>query len=187
MAIATAAGVTYTIQPNRPGSGARNNGGAATKITSTTLMNRGVSISRYSTGVFGSTVIDNAYADKAFSSGTFSYNNLRPIGLRVTTVLGGVSNTILRSGANVPSLTRSIAKIEKQRTLLITTAIRAGAWNVYSGVFSPAVSSQLDKSFGDSFYNDKAAAPTRSAPGRLIFKGGSLTPVTTGYAAKTGG
>ena len=186
MAIATSAGVNYTIPPNRTGSGSRNNGGAATRLTGTSLLD-GVGVSRFPTTVFGSTVADNDYTDKAFAGGTFQYNNLRPIAPRLTTILGGVSNTILRSGASVPSLTRSIAKQEKQRTQLVTTAIRAGAWNIYSGVYSPAVSGQLDKSFGDSLYNDKAAAPTRSAPGRLIFKGGALNPVTTGYAAKTGG
>lgn len=186
MAIATSAGVNYTIQPNRPGSGSRNNGGAATRLTSTTLMD-GVSISRYPTSAFGSTVLDNSYADKALTAGTFKYDNLRPIAPRLSTVLAGVSNTVLRNGANVPSLTRSIAKQEKQRTPLITTAIRNGDWNIYSGVYSPALSGQLDKSFGDSLYNDKAAIPTRSAPGRLIYKGGALNPVTGGYAAKTGG
>lgn len=185
MAIANSAGVAYTVPPNRPGSGSRNNGGAGTRLTSTSLMD-GVSVSRYATSAFGSTVLDNSYADKALTAGTFRYDNLRPIAPRLTTVLAGVSNTVLRSGANTPSLFRSVHKQEKQRTVLITTAIRAGAWNIYSGVYSPALSGQLDKSFGDSLYNDKAASPSRTATGRLTYKGGKLDPVVTGYANKTG-
>lgn len=184
MAIANSAGVAYTIQPNRPGSGARNNGGAATRLTGTALMD-GVSISRFSTSAFGSTALDNSYSDKALTAGTFRYDNLRPIAPRLTTVLAGVSNTVLRSGANTPALFRSVHKQERQRTVLTTTAIRAGAWNIYSGVYSPALSGQLDKSFGDSLYNDKAAAPSRTATGRLTYSAGR-DPVTTGYANKTG-
>lgn len=185
MAVAKTNGVDYSVPPNRPSSGARDAGGAATRLTTTSLLD-GVTVSRFPTTVFGSTVLDNGYADKALSAGTFKYDNLKPIAPRLTTVLAGVSNTILRSGADEPRLLRSIPKQEKQRTTLVTTAIRAGDWNMYSGVFSPALSSTLDKSFGDSLYNDKAAAPTRSAPGRLSYKGGALNPTTTGYAAKTG-
>lgn len=185
MAVAKTNGTDYTIQPNRPSSGARNAGGAATRLTTTSLLD-GVTVSKYPTAVFGSTVLDNSYADKAVNAGTFKYDNLRPIAPRLTTVLAGVSNTILRSGADEPRLLRSIPKQEKQRTTLVTTAIRAGAWNMYSGVYSPALSGVLDKSFGDSLYNDKAAAPTRSAPGRLSYKGGALNPTTANYASKTG-
>lgn len=185
MAIATTAGVAYTVPPNRPGSGARNNGGAGTRLTGTSLLD-GVSVAKYAAGVFGSTVLDNSWADKALTAGTFKYDNLRPIAPRLTTVLAGVSNTILRSGADTPALFRSIHKQEKQRTVLVTTAIRAGAWNIYSGVYSPVLSGQLDKSFGDSLFNDKAAQPSRTSTGRLIYKGGALNPVTTSYASKTG-
>lgn len=185
MAVANSSGTDYTVPPNRPASGARNGGGAGTRLTNTSLMD-GVSVSRYATSVFGSTVLDNAYADKAVTAGTFRYNNLKPIAPRLTTVLAGVTNTVLRSGADEPRFNRSIPRQEKQRTTLVTTAIRAGTWNIYSGVYSSALTTQLDKSFGDSLYNDKAAAPTRSAPGRLSYKGGALNPTTTGYASKTG-
>jgi len=38
----------------------------------------------------------------------------------------------------------------------------------------------------DSYNSDVAANPSRSVPGRLVFKGGAINPVTKNYAAKTG-
>lgn len=183
MAIAKVNGVDYTIQPNVKGSGAVNNRGVTTRAgTSTKLAN--VKVSRFNTTVFASTVLDNSWADEAVSAGSFAYNNVRPVGKRVTSTLSGVSNNVLRSGANQPRLIRSIHKLETLRTRRLTTAIRANKYNRVTGVWDngfPVVAV-------DSLSTDTAATPTRTAPGQLTYNIGRPVPVTNNdYKAKTGG
>ena len=125
-------GNNYTVPPNTKGSGAGGNGGSSTKIGSSSTLLDNVNVYRYNDNVFASTVLDNDSADKALSAGTFAYDNQRPVAKKVTTSLSGVSNTVLRSGASQPGLIRSIHRQEKVRTTRLTTAIRAGYWNIYS-------------------------------------------------------
>lgn len=173
----------------------RNNRGVAVKVgsSSSVLMNR--SVASPATTVFGSTVVPasstvNDYATKALSAGTFRYNSQRPLGKRLTSTLSGVSNTTLLSGALVPSLVTTINRsrvknssnvlVDGVRTRRDTTAIRAGNFNLYTGRFSSAPTVAAD-----TYVSDVAAAPTRSAPGRLVFRTGAKVPVMTTYAAKT--
>jgi hypothetical protein len=177
------------------GTSTRNNRGVAIKVgsASSILVNR--SVASPATTVFGSTVVPasstvNDYATKAVSDGAFRYNNQQPVARRVSSTIGGVSNTVLRSGALVPSLVTSInrsrvknssnALVDGVRTRRDTTAIRAGNFNIYTGRFTstPTVAA-------DTYVSDVAAAPTRSAPGRLVFRTGAKVPVVTAYAAKT--
>ena len=173
-----------TVPPNVKGSGAGGNGGSVTRggtVESGLLDN--VSVTRYNTTVFGSTVLDNDWADEALSAGTFAYNNQSPVGKRVTDELSGVSNTVLRSGAAVPENVRSIHKLEVLRSRRYTTAIRAGKYNEYTGEWDagfPVVAV-------DTLATDNAANPTRTNPGQLTYKGGALLPVTDNdYKKKTG-
>lgn len=182
MATANVSGSNYTVPPNVRGSGARNAGGASTRISTTSLVD-GVGVSRYNTGVFASTVLDNGSADEAVSAGTFAYNNVKPIAKRVTTTLSGVSNTVLRSGADQPGLIRSIHKLETLRTRRLTTALRANKYNRSTGNWDsgyPVVAV-------DSLSTDTAATPTRAVPGQLTYKLGQPVPVTNNdYKKKTG-
>lgn len=180
---AQADGGSYNeVPPNVKASGARNNSGAVTRggtVASNKLTNVGVS--RYNTTVFGSTVLDNGSADKALSSGTFTYNRQRPIAIRVTTSLSGVSNDVLLSGASQPDLVQSIHQLNVLRTRRFTTAIRANKYNRFTNVWEtgyPVVAV-------DSLDTDVAANPTRSNPGRIVFKLGNPTPVATSYKPKT--
>jgi len=184
-------GAAYTVPSNVKGSGAVNNRGVATRTGSSAsgkLSN--VTVSRYNAGVFGSTVIDNSWVDKALSAGTFLSNTQRPIGIRVTSTLAGVANTLLRSGADTPAFFRSIHKREVYRTQLYTTAIRAGAWNMVTAKWTSGMAGISGAGYvsgiTDSYSSDVAANPSRSVPGRLVFKGGAINPVTKNYAAKTG-
>jgi len=159
----------------------RNNGGAVIKAgTSATLVDN-VALGYSNVGVFGSSVADGTNTDKALSAGTFSFNNQSPIAKRVTTTLSGVSNTYLQSGAAKPGIIRSIHKLEVVRTRRLTTAIRAGYWNIYSGSFTAPPTVAVD-----SFASDDAASPSRSAPGELTYMTGSVVPVQDDYAEKTG-
>lgn len=174
MATQTVSGgtVTQTTTKNNHGV-AKNVGATASVLSNQTLGGSNV-------GVFGSTVVDNDSASKALSAGTFKYENQSPVSKRVTTALSGVSNTYLRSGAAVPGLVRGIHKLETVRTRRLTTAIRAGAWNIYTGAFSPAPTVAVD-----SFATDEAATPTRAVPGELVYKTGAPVPVQDEYKAKT--
>lgn len=158
---------------------AKNNGGSVVNGGSTTVLDS-VNLGYSDVGVFGSSVVDGNDTDKALTAGTFSYNNQRPVAKRVTEELSGVSNTYLQSGASVPGNVRSIHKLEVVRTRRLTTAIRAGYWNIYSGQFTtpPVVAV-------DTFATDEAANPTRSVPGELVYKTGALVPVQDNYKAKT--
>ncbi len=183
-------GAAYTVPSNVKGSGAVNNRGVATRTGSAAsgkLSN--VAVSRYSAGGFGSVVIDNSWVDKALSAGTFLSNTQRPIGIRVTSTLAGVANTILRSGADTPAFFRSIHKREVWRTHLYTTAIRAGAWNITTGRWTSGMAGISGAGYvsgiTDSVNSDVAANPSRTVPGRLVFRGGA-DPVSRNYAKKTG-
>lgn len=183
-----------TVPPNVKGSGAGGNGGSVTKASSTLLLD-GVTTSRTNTLVFASTVLDNDHADKALSSGTFAYNNKKPVAKRISTTINVLANTVLQSGASRPELIQSIHKIqvnaaglkEGVRTTKFTSAIRAGKFNIYTGKFEagyPQNSTEV-LSLAPS-YKDSAANPTRSIPGRLTYKSGSPNPVEVNYKGKTG-
>lgn len=156
----------------------KNDGGSIVKAgaVNPSLANA-VSVSSPSVGVFGSTVVPdtvttNDYATKSVSANAFAKNNQSPQGMKLTDPL--------KSGALVPGLIRSIHKLETLRTRRLTTAIRAGYWNIYTGQFTtpPTVAT-------DSLASDSAANPTRSSPGDLVYRTGQKTPVVTNYKPKT--
>lgn len=160
-------------------SSTNNDHGSVLNGGSTSVLNS-VDLGYSNVGVFGSSVIDGDDTDKALSAGTFSYSNQKPVAKRVTETLSGVSNTYLVSGASVPGNVRSIHKIESVRTRRLTTAIRAGDWNIYAGVFSPEPTVAVD-----TFASDDAANPSRDVPGELVYKTGAPVPVQDDYKKKT--
>jgi hypothetical protein len=170
----------------------KNTGGAAINVGSTTTLVDQVTLGKTQDTGFGSTVIDNSWADEAVSAGTFKYDNPKPIAKRLTTTLSGVSNSVLQSGASQPSLVRSIHKLETLRTRRFTTAIRAGLWNIYTGQFANNQSgaTQNPTVATDALATDVAATPTQSAPGQIVYMAGAKNPVygsdaNSEYKAKT--
>lgn len=113
----------------------KNKGGSVVNGGTTAVLDS-VALGYSDVGVFGTAVIDNNDADKALSSGTFSYNNQKPIAKRVTSTISGVSNTVLQSGADQPGLIRSIHKRESYRVAKRATAYRKGYWDPFYGKFS---------------------------------------------------
>lgn len=161
----------------------KNQGGVAKNIgtTSTTLVTSGLGLDVVATG---SIVVDGTDTDKAVSAGTFAYNSSAPVAKRVTILLSGVSNTFLRSGALVPGLTKSIHKIESVSTRRLATAIRAGYWNIYSGLFTtpPTVATDtFHKAVSGATYIDKVANASSSNPGVAVYKTGAVSPVVNAY------
>jgi hypothetical protein len=164
-----------------------NNGGSTIKAGTSTILNN-VDLGYSDVGVFGSSVVDGPDTDKALSAGTFSYSNQRPVAKRVTEELSGVSNPVLQSGAGQPGLIRSIHKLEVLTTRRLTTAIRAGKWNIFKGAFLNNQTQGVDNPVvaTDSLSTDDAATPSRTVPGELVYKTGAPTPVQDNYKAKTG-
>jgi len=140
--------------------------------------------------VFASTVIDGDTADKAVSGGTFAFDNQRGVIRRVTTeVAGGVSApAALQSAAS--DINRSkFHSIESQKYSNIGSGIRAGNWNVYSGVFDPALvatSGDFHNAEAGNAVIDEAVNVSRSNPGQLVYKTGAKVPVLDDYEAKNG-
>lgn len=177
------------VPPNAKGSGAGGNGGSVAKATSSSLLD-GVQVSYYASGVFGSTVVDGNNTDKALSGGVFAYNNQKPTAKRLSETINGSLNDYLLSGAAVPSLVKSIHYLkvcsggcsDGVRTRKLTTALREGRFNEYTGKFEvgyPVVSV-------DNFDTDNASRPSRSVPGTLVYKSGSQVPTTAAYKPKKG-
>jgi hypothetical protein len=164
-----------------------NDNGSVLNGGSTTVLNS-VDLGYSNVGVFGSSVVDGTDADKSIDAGTFSYNNQKPIAKRITEELaGGVSNTFLQSGASKPELTRSIHKLEVLTTRRLTTAIRAGKWNIFKGAFLNNQNQSADNPVvaTDTLASDNAATPTRAVPGELVYKTSAPVPVQDDYKAKT--
>lgn len=172
----------------------QTNGSSA--VTSTSTKNKGGSVvaagsaasgvlqSRRATGAnlaaFASTVVNGSNTDPANNSGTFAYNNVRPVAVRYTTALAGVANTFLRSGSSAPATRRVVNKTESVRTNRYATAIRNGNYNLYTGQFSSAPTVAVD-----AFGTDNAASPTAAVPGSLVYKIGNPVPFSKDYAKKT--
>jgi hypothetical protein len=171
----------------------RNNHGSAINVGNSALLSN-QALGRAESSVFGSTVISNAtndYADPALSGGTFAFNNNRPVAMKVTSLLAGsVDNTFLRSGASDLNSRRSIHRQEKVRTTRTSTAIRAGSWNIYTGLWTSTPTTAVDAFYSISAgetsatSTDEAASPSREVPGELTYKLGQKVPVSVDYTAK---
>lgn len=147
-------------------------------------------VNRQVTVVSGINGVESALAAGAFNSGD-------QVIRRVTNDIAGVSNNALLSGgSNSANRDFSIKQVRGMSTYYYKTAVRTGAWNVFSGVFSPAVSvgntgiwsQATDTDATTVAYSsgvDNAANPTASIPGELVYRDGSPEPVQDDYAAKT--
>jgi hypothetical protein len=157
----------------------KNKGGSVVNGGTTAVLDS-VALGYSNVGVFGTAVVDGTDTDKALTAGTFSFNNQAPVAKRVTTSLSGVSNSFLQSGAAKPGVVRSIHFVQSVRTRRLTTAIRAGYWNIYTGQFSSAPTVAVD-----TFATDNAANVSRAFPGQLTYKTGAPVPVQDDYPEKT--
>lgn len=191
----------YSLQQNGSETTAlstKNRGGAVINVGSGTALVDNLALGTANLGAFGSRVVQDTvtsgdYAAVASSGSTnFAYNNQRPVAMRLTSTIAGTGNTFLLAGADAPSLNRSIHRQEAVRSRRLTTAIRAGNWNIYSGQFSSAPTVALDNTWSNSANgttatsSDNAANLTRSAPGELTINTGRQLPLNSGYKPKNG-
>ena len=180
MATAKINGTNYSIPPNRPYSGANENGGTMKANSVTSDVMNSVSTARPVVDVFGSTVIDNSVADKAVSSGVFAHDHVKPISALVTSELAGLNNDTIKSPGN-NNVIRSINKFESDESALLATGIRANKLSLYTGQWESGYPSGVTVAFS----GDNAANPTSSVPGELTYMTGSTTPFNDDYAKKT--
>ena len=191
----------YSLQQNGTETTAlstKNRGGAVINVGSTTSLVDNLALGTANLGAFGSTVVQDTvtsgdYAAVASSGSTnFAYNNQRPVAMRLTNTIAGTGNTFLLAGADTPGLVRSIHRQETVRSRRLTTAIRAGYWNIYSGQFSTGPTVAADNSWSNSANatsatsSDNAANLTRSAPGEFTINTGKQLPLNSGYKPKNG-
>tara|TARA_B100001769_G_scaffold258269_1_gene237069 strand:- start:355 stop:951 length:597 start_codon:yes stop_codon:yes gene_type:complete len=189
---ASSSAVTATSTVNNAGT-ALNAGTSASSIDNLAL---GKS---FTGGVFASTPVDDADADKALSGGTFAFNGGSGCIQRVTETLAGVSKPFLVNAADDTVHSSSIARQEQVSTVRVTTAIRAGNFNPFGVAdqrsnFSSAPTAAVDAfwsiaaSGGNGGFqvgsSDTAATPTRSAPGEFSFMYGNPVPDSKDYSAK---
>lgn len=88
-----------------------------------------------------------------------------------------------------PGITNSIHQMLHMRTVRVATAIRAGLWDIFAGVFTTAPTAADDMAdfnsgAGRSPSNDHAANPTRAIPGELVYR---TSGQQDGSAEGTGG
>lgn len=136
---------------------------------------------------FGSKVVEDSvtnkdYAGKAVSAGTFAHDHVKPISSLITTELAGVNTNVIKSPAN-DGVKRSINKVENNKSVLFTTAIRANKYNRITGKWDSGYPAAQTISFA----SDEAANPTLSVPGELTYRTGSKVPVNDNYKNKTNG
>ena len=110
-----------------------------------------------------------------------------------TSTIAGDSNTTLQ-GADTNSANAAYTPLQLSvlRSFYYKTSIRAGAWNIFSGVFTPSpvteylggwnISAGVDNSETlRASGTDVAANPTQDAPGRLTYQDGNPDPVNKPY------
>jgi len=143
-------------------------------------------------GVFASTVVSGVNTDAAISGAEFAHNHVRPLSFLVTEELAGVANTALKSPADNNELVRNPAPWEVMRTRRLTTAIREGKFNFYTGAFESGYPvTEVDlwwdvaADTGVSGVPDTAATPTQDIPGYLNYLYGAPNPSGDEYKART--
>lgn len=165
-------------------SSTRNNRGVAIQVGNSTAMtnvNLGVAAATQN----GATVVEGSNGvSKILSAGRFAKTTPREYVIpQVTTTLAGVANTSLLSGASDFGDRHPIHKRLHFRVEKRATAIRAGYWNIYSGVWTTPPATADDVA---TIGVDNAANPTRLVPGELVYLDGSPSPILDDYQPNTG-
>lgn len=183
MATAQVNGSALTSTPYGTFTQAVNDGGTmkANGTVSSNVMSD-VGTATPQVGVVGSTVIDNGWADKAVSGGTFAHNHTNPISALVTTELAGLADTAIKN-PGAKEAVRGINKFETDESALLTTAIRDGKFNRYTGAWDSGYPSGVTVSFSQ----DDAAVPSGAVPGELTYMAGSVVPTNDEYAPRYNG
>lgn len=114
-----------------------------------------------------------------------------------TTDIAGTPSTVLQGGeSNSANVSYTPLQLAVLRTYYYKTSVRAGAWNIFNGVFDPAVANSAASgawNIANDVDNastmrasgvDVAANPTSTIPGRLVYMDGNPNPVQSGYGPR---
>ena len=170
MSVQTASGGTVTSTSTRNNKGTIKHGG---KVAGTVFQQTSVATPGEHNA---SQIVDTGQVDPVISGNTFpgTVSNAAIYGTKTASAAiritgGGDTNPIHRRESNSARLD--------------TTAMRAGEYNSFTGVFD----SNRPIEQTDAFGNDDASRPTRAVPGELtVHQGGFAGPVNKDYSAKTG-
>lgn len=139
-----------------------------------------------------------SHVARAIIAGQF--NRGLQVVVRSQTTIAGLANTTLLGGdSNSASNAYTPLQLAKQREYFYGTSVRRGDWNVFSGVFSPAVTAAYSGAWdidaqGIGVDNaptlrasgtDFAANPTQGTPGRLTYLVGNPIPTNDVYNSKS--
>lgn len=151
----------------------KNNGGSVLAAGTNTALN---TVSLGSPDVDSMKPVDGDDTNKALAGGTFAYDasGAEIVAKKVSSTLSGVSNDVLLSGAAQPGQRRAVNKIEGLTTSKVTTAIRAGEYNVTTGEFSGG----YPQSSVDSFGTDDAVTSNE-----LQYMYGNPVPASGAYGS----
>jgi hypothetical protein len=142
------------------------------------------------------TVVSGVDNTAALHAGTWNQTSQYQDIVKATTTIAGTSNNTLLFGANQAGDINDINQMARVRYLDYKKSVVAGNWNVFSGAFSPALSTTLAGAWniiggveqaGTMIPDktDKAANPSAAKPGHLAYMAGNPTPTTGTYAART--
>lgn len=133
---------------------------------------------------------------KAYTSGTFAYNQVGWIVRQMATTINGVANTVLRITGNEQHRTHNLVS-NKSKGAKLTTAHRAGYWRP-TGISQKRINWSTAPATANGNYvlptNNSSAASDqalyvtyRAIPGELVYMQGSTTPKQDDYKARTNG
>ena len=97
--------------------------------------------------------------------------------------------------SNSANIAYTPLQLDVLRTYYYKTSVRAGAWNIFTGAFSPAVANAASGAWNISSSVDNASSmrasgvdvaanPTQDVPGRLVYMDGNPNPIQSGYSPR---
>ena len=142
------------------------------------------------------TVVSGVDNTSVLHAGTFNQTSQYQDIVKATTTLAGIANNTLLFGANQLGDINDINQMARVRYLDYKKSVVAGNWNVFSGAFSPALTTTLAGAWniiGNAEQagtmitdkTDKAANPSAAEPGHLAYMAGNPIPTTGLYKPRT--
>tara|TARA_R110002051_G_scaffold32786_4_gene73941 strand:- start:3765 stop:4373 length:609 start_codon:yes stop_codon:yes gene_type:complete len=142
------------------------------------------------------TVVSGVDNTSVLHAGTFNQTSQYQDIVKATTTLAGIANNTLLFGANQLGDINDINQMARVRYIDYKKSVVAGNWNVFSGAFSPALTTTLAGAWniiGNAEQagtmitdkTDKAANPSAAEPGHLAYMAGNPVPTTGLYAPRT--
>ena len=149
-----------------------------------------------SSGIQSTGPVSGVDSTSILHAGTFNQTSQYQDIVKATTTLAGIANNTLLFGANQLGDINDINQMARVRYIDYKKSVVAGNWNVFSGAFSPALSTTLAGAWniiGNAEQagtmipdkTDKAANPSAAEPGHLAYMAGNPIPTTGLYSART--